>query len=77
MRGYTERGFRDEGQDGGKHMDLDEVERLDVENDMIPGCYFFDIGVDGLGVSSLWICADYCIITTLGSRGDSCERYQV
>lgn len=44
-RGYAERGFRDE--------------RLDEDDDMMPGCYFFDIGIDGLGMSSLWIRADY------------------
>jgi hypothetical protein len=55
-RGYTERGFRDEG---GKRMELDEDERLDVDDDMIPGCYVLDVGVDGLGMSSLWICANY------------------
>jgi hypothetical protein len=46
-------------QDGDERMDLDEGERMDEDDDVISGCYVLDIDIDGLGMSSLWIRADY------------------
>jgi hypothetical protein len=46
-------------QDGDERMDLDEDERMDEGDDVISGCYVLDIDIDGLGMSSLWIRADY------------------
>jgi hypothetical protein len=40
-------------------MAVDEDESADEDDDIGPGCYFLDIGIDGLEYSKIWIRADY------------------
>ena len=37
---------------------MDETTTIDPDDDIIPGCYMLDIGIDGL-MSKLWIRAEY------------------
>ncbi|EDR03255.1 uncharacterized protein LACBIDRAFT_307487 [Laccaria bicolor S238N-H82] len=37
---------------------MDEATTMDPDDDIIPGCYMLDIGIDGL-ISKLWIRAEY------------------
>jgi len=54
----------DEGQDEDEHMDEDGNERMygsettDLDDDIIPGCCFLDIGLAGL-YQRIWVRADY------------------
>src|SRR5258708_24161663 len=45
-----------ESQIGG---DQDQDEIADMDDDVISGCYFLDIGIPDIGISRLWIRADY------------------
>ena len=45
-----------ESQIGG---DQDQDEITDMDDDVISGCYFLDIGIPDIGISRLWIRADY------------------
>ena len=38
---------------------MDEDTTADPDDDIIPGCYMLDIGIDGLRFSKLWIRAEY------------------
>jgi hypothetical protein len=40
-------------------MDEDQGERTDLEDDILPGCYVLDIGIDGIAYSSIWVRAEY------------------
>ena len=46
----------DEDQDGDERMDEDQGERTDLEDDILPGCYVLDIGID---CSRIWVRAEY------------------
>ena len=55
----------DEGQDEDEHMDEDGnkgmygSEKTDLDDDIIPGCCFLDIGIAGLEYQRIWVRADY------------------
>jgi hypothetical protein len=36
---------------------------MDPDDDIIPGCYIIDIGIEGLDLSKIWIRADYIRIS--------------
>jgi hypothetical protein len=50
-------GFGDEDQDGDERMD--EGESTDLDDDIIPGCYLLDIGIEGFDFSKIWVRAEY------------------
>lgn len=45
----------------GEAMHTDETwgDLTDLDDDVIPGCYMFDIGIKGFPYPKIWICADY------------------
>jgi hypothetical protein len=49
----------DEHQDGDERMDEDENNGTDLGDDITPGCYVLDFGIEGLEFSKIWIRADY------------------
>jgi hypothetical protein len=57
--------FGDKDQDGDERMDedsdetMDEGQRTDLDDDIVPGCYLLDIGIEGLDFSKIWIRAEY------------------
>jgi hypothetical protein len=57
--------LEDERQDGDELMDeprderMDDGERTDLDDDILPGCYVLDIGIAGLGFPKIWIRAEY------------------
>jgi len=57
---------RDKDQDGDEFMDkcsdrtVDEGQGTDLDDDdIIPGCYLLDIGIEGLNITKLWVRAEY------------------
>jgi hypothetical protein len=38
---------------------MDEAATTDPDDDIIPGCYMLDIGIDGIQFSKFWIRAEY------------------
>jgi hypothetical protein len=38
---------------------MDEATTADPDDDIIPGCYMLDIGIDGIPFSKIWIRAEY------------------
>lgn len=57
--------LRDKDQDGDTCIgeagddEMDEGNEADLDDDIIPGCYMLDIGIEGLPYSSIWIRSDY------------------
>jgi hypothetical protein len=47
------------GGNGDESMDVDMSEGVDLDDDVMPGCYFLEIDIEGFPYPKIWIRAEY------------------
>jgi hypothetical protein len=52
-------GLGNERQGGDEAMDVDVSVEVDGDDDIIEGCYFLEIGIEGFQLPRIWIRAEY------------------